>query len=610
MESTREKYANRTSKPGLNHSQINHLLFNLHELKEILYFSACRPEVFQPWVQQHIEEGEQEVLREYSQQFLNKFLPGFTLDEASLVDKQQAIYEDRKVFAQLRAELVRFLNEPNALEECTPQFKNEIKTLCLTLEQFFAERDDYVRSAELAMSPEYLFGLWQYQVEIVKLQTNIHDVIDNYMQQHRHAIKPVLPDLLSAIRHKFIAISENQRQVEESVTEKRKAHEFEASIMVLLLEDRVDKLSHFFKKNADMAVFLNANISHLRPIEKKFQHYLARHSDLLPKPISTHENTAMQENKARAAKAYQHHLQQEVIERDQKWCANHASAGKYYSDNKLTEALTLYLKGAKEFQPDHLYSAGEMILKGVGCKAYAFAACDFFRAAAILSHDEGQRQAAKEKLKEAYRRTMLEPGMTWDIEASSTHQDINATCAVLHGIDKRIKATSHGDLAKKYCNAADAYMAQYQIELVYKQANQDLPSLSLKEVCRYYLAAFEFVDRLYTNAKTVHENFLIYAKRHAVDLDQIDEVDLEGLDDEVKAICYRYKEVQKNVKLAKDEYDNLINKIARKLAPLYCFIKADHGQDKALIDELCHKMEINLATLHTTMVVGPVRRGL
>lgn len=611
MESTRNVPARKSYKTALSASELNFLILNLHEIKELVYFSICKPAVFSSWAQTHVESEERDLLSEYSKLFLERFLPGFVIAEEMLVQQQKDIYVERQELSQLRQELTAFLNDPHSLQETAVGFKKEITYLCVTLEQLFADRDNYLKNAELALSAEYLDGLWQYQIEIIKLYTSIHDAIENYVAEGNKVSEPFLK-LLRDSKAKFISLSVNQRQVEKSVTEKRKAQEFQASVMVLMLENRIDKLSRFLTKFPNIAVFLNANVNLLRPLQYKFQQFLLGNPDLIPKMISKAENQEMISHRAEAAKKYQEKLAQEInknkaalFEQEKILQQNHESATQYYSENKLTEALSLYLKGAKDFHPDHLYSAGEMILKGVACQPHALMACDFFRAVTILAANEAQKIAAQEKLKIAYRKALAEPGLVWDKDATEIHREIHHAHLSLQDIDKKIKAISNGDLAKKYFNAADSYLAQYKIELVYSNTRFEEPSPCLREVCRYFREAYEFVNRLYQNSKIVHENFLLYAKRNGVDLDQIDEINLEASDEEVKAICYRFKEVEKNVQEAKKQRIDMIDKIARKIAPVYYFI--ENKKDLGLFDQLCDKVGIDVGVMQ--VIPQPKRRN-
>lgn len=473
---------------------ISALSGDMYDIKELLYYSACRPVEFAEWVNSGITVEGNWILIQFSHKLRWIFFSGDMMGEAEIEITQREIFTLRRKLSRHTEGLTKCLHRPDFFEEGQQVLKDELLLLNQGLQHLFAQRDEALIE-DKPLHPVKIDFLIENKNEIFSIIKRVLMAIaghDNVGHQ--------LKRLTNEISELFEALSVKQRVVERAVRDRQTLNNYQAAMAQLLFEGKTEKLGIVLSRYPDLARFLQKNIHKLVPIHAAFKEYLNSKPSLLQEPIPIDEMLAMADFKYAAIAKQRERVEAEIKDRDARLMEKriyifdaYRLGFELYEKGEYREALLRLMAGAESLHYSSLLKSGEMIANGEGCRAHPELACLYLQAAVVFAGSKEQKTTTIKVLTNVYRVVIC--GEQKEMEAANDGIDKRAGDfrVVFNDLKKHIFQLGDNPALRLY-NLGESYLVLYKTVLDEDKHIKEMANSNLANACQYFESAYRYAD--------------------------------------------------------------------------------------------------------------------
>ncbi|VVC76672.1 hypothetical protein AQUSIP_19960 [Aquicella siphonis] len=556
----------------------------LYRIRDLLYFSVCRPEEFSEWSELFASQEEREVMAAFSRGFQAHYFSGPVWGTGAVDARLKQAFDMRKAIRDSRIALASMLDDPMLFTSEQTEVSRILKSQFLELEKLFNERDQLTCSDKPLPSS---------QIEV--LDANAKSINDLFLSLlicigRNRDLKPELGSSIRGLHGRFKEFAAVQNEAETAAMNQQRLHQYQAAVSQMMLNESTEKMEQILGYHPGLLKFLEGSLADLDRIHGKFQQYLLERKDRLPQPLSKLEKQDMRQARARAREAFRVRLKHEQEARLKLLAGVRASIYDAYQKGRechmqgqFEPALLFYLASAKEFHFASLMKAGKMFYKGEGCLPNPGRAGVLFRAAVVCSESESQKTRALARLILAYEQE-LEVSRKTDTNVASQDKHEPKYRAVLDVIAdlKKYILRSTVNPALKLLYLGECYLEMYKVDAKEAGKNGARCGEHFRTAHDFFLQAWNYARResekfiiMYVNLYDDHPD-----ERSMMEVSEEDEVimDCEGVDDNLpdeKEKVHKHNRLLSSYLTSKDVGKYIKKTIGSHLTSIWSSLEAE-----------------------------------
>jgi len=242
--------------------EIAELTTRMRAVKELLFYSLCRPHIVADWLFCKLAAKERQLLLRFSTDLASVFFPHEPVNEADIVAQQSQIYILRGNLDMQAKKLPLLLNKPGEI-----RFVPELRELLQMLEALMRRRYEGLSLDGIFPQSEIM----HLKISIEEMQTHL-DRIEADFDQEKH--DPSMKSLMLGMMGDMKKINHELVRVEESAFGLSQLHAFQAAMTLFAMEGNGNEIKHVLAEQAGLANVLHIHVDSIRPLQDKFLAYL------------------------------------------------------------------------------------------------------------------------------------------------------------------------------------------------------------------------------------------------------------------------------------------------------------------------------------------------